>query len=53
MKWTPGILFDFIRESPGGAVDSRKSKQMFKMAIFSLLVRPQLAQGGLQVRKNI
>ena len=45
MKWTPGILFDFIRESPGGTVDSRKSKQMFKMAIFSLLVCPNLAQG--------
>jgi hypothetical protein len=53
MKWTPGILFDFIRESPGGVVDSRKSKQMFKMGIFSLLVRPKLAQGGLQVGKNL
>ena len=52
MKWTPGILFDFIRELPGGAVDSRKSKQMFKMAIFSLLVRPESAKGGLQIRKN-
>ena len=36
----PGILFDFIRKSPEGAVDSRKSKQMFEMAIFSLLVQP-------------
>ena len=35
-----GYPFVFIRESPGGAVDSRKSKQMFEMAIFSLLVRP-------------
>ena len=47
MKWTPGILFDFIRESPGGAVDSRKSKQMFKMAIFSLAPRPEGPVGGL------
>ena len=33
-------FFDFVKESPGGAIDGRKSKQTFEMAIFSLLVRP-------------
>ena len=36
-----------------GATTTRKSKQMFEMAVFSLGPQPHAFYGGLQVGKNL
>ena len=50
IKWTWGVILDFEDLSPEGALITKKSKQMFKTAIFSLEPLPKGPQGGLQIR---
>ena len=47
IKWTWGIILDKEHLSPEGALTTKKSKQMFKMAILSLAPRPEGPEGGL------
>ena len=52
IQWTLLIILTFTKDSPGGALDSKKSKQTLKLKISLLLVRPQGAKGSLQIRNK-
>ena len=51
-NWKPRIFLTSMKNSLGGAMDSKKSKQTLEMMISLLLIRPHGAPEGLQIRKN-
>ena len=53
IHWTPRIFLTSMKDSLGGALDTEKSKQTLEMMISLLLIHPQGAHGGLQIRKKI
>ena len=52
IKWTLGVLLNLQDFSLEGATTTKKSKQMFKTAVFSLGPHPHGCHWGLEVGKN-